>query len=263
MQKAAFIEYLEEYPVGTFSDSSGLAELGSRYPYFYIAHVFKSIQTNGVDEHLFVNALRRASLLSPNRALLKNLVERKLRAVEPIAAVLKPANSAPIETENTESAIPIEYNTEPAVLEQISAYPELTLKQDSQSVEKEEHPIEQPRGTMRFSGWLKQFNHPKSLESIDNTVKQQEQDREVLIRKFIETDPQIGKAQRASFYSAAEMARKSTEERDDIVSETLAEVYAQQGDIARSIRIYQKLCLLYPEKSSYFATLIKNLTSTT
>ena len=160
MQKAAFIEYLEEYPAGTFSDSSGLAELGLRYPYFYIAHVFKSIQTNGFDEQLFVNALRRASLLSPNRALLKNLVERKLRAVEPIATVLKPGNSAPLETENTESAIPIEYNTEPAVLEQISAYPELTLKQESQTVEKEEPPIELSRGTMRFSGWLKQFNHP-------------------------------------------------------------------------------------------------------
>ena len=260
MQKAAFIEYLEEYPAGTFSDSSGLAELGLRYPYFFIAHVFKSIQTNGFDEQLFVNALRRASLLSPNRALLKNLVERKLRAVEPIATVLKPGNSAPLETENTESAIPIEYNTEPAVLEQISAYPELTLKQESQTVEKEESPIELPR-TMRFSGWLKQFNHPKSLASTDNTLKQQEHDREVLIRKFIETEPQIGKAQRASFYSAAEMARKSTEERDDIVSETLAEVYAQQGDIARSIRIYQKLCLLYPEKSSYFAALIKKRTT--
>lgn len=260
MQKAAFIEYLEEYPAGTFSDSSGLAELGSRYPYFYIAHVFKSIQTNGFDEHLFVNALRRASLLSPNRALLKNLVEGKLRVVEPIATVVKQGNSEPLETENTESAIPIEYNTEPAVLEQISAYPELTLKQEGQTVEKEESPIELP-GTMRFSGWLKQFNQPKPLASIDNTLKQQEHDREVLIRKFIETDPQIGKAQRASFYSAAEMARKSTEERDDIVSETLAEVYAQQGDIARSIRIYQKLCLLYPEKSSYFAALIKKRTT--
>jgi hypothetical protein len=59
------------------------------------------------------------------------------------------------------------------------------------------------------------------------------------------------------------MARKSNEERDDIVSETLASVYAQQGDIARATRIYQKLCLLYPEKSSYFAALIKNLTTTT
>jgi hypothetical protein len=36
-------------------------------------------------------------------------------------------------------------------------------------------------------------------------------------------------------------------------------VYAAQGNIAKAIRIYEKLSLLNSEKSSYFAALIENL----
>ena len=42
-------------------------------------------------------------------------------------------------------------------------------------------------------------------------------------------------------------------------TETLAEVFAQQQFYQRAIDIYEKLILLYPEKSAYFASLIENL----
>ncbi|GEM_PF-3564396 len=48
-----------------------------------------------------------------------------------------------------------------------------------------------------------------------------------------------------------------TELKPDIVSETLAELLASQGHIKEANEMYRKLSLLYPEKSSYFASKIR------
>jgi len=50
--------------------------------------------------------------------------------------------------------------------------------------------------------------------------------------------------------------RKSLE---DIVSETLARVYFDQQLFSKAIRVYEKLGLLYPENSAYFAAQIKKI----
>ena len=46
---------------------------------------------------------------------------------------------------------------------------------------------------------------------------------------------------------------------DDFCTETLAEIYAEQGYPEEAKRIYSKLILFYPEKSAYFASLIEKL----
>ena len=45
----------------------------------------------------------------------------------------------------------------------------------------------------------------------------------------------------------------------EFCTETLAEIYAEQGYFEQSKSIYRKLLLAFPEKSAYFATLIKKL----
>jgi hypothetical protein len=79
-----------------------------------------------------------------------------------------------------------------------------------------------------------------------------------IIEKFIQEEPRI-EPSKSEFYSPGNMARKSLIEHDDLISETLAGIYARQGNKQRATDMYLKLSLKFPEKSAYFAALIKNL----
>lgn len=54
------------------------------------------------------------------------------------------------------------------------------------------------------------------------------------------------------------LAADSLQEKE-VVTEAMAEIWAKQGDTARALAIYQKLSLLNPAKSAYFASLIDKL----
>jgi hypothetical protein len=64
---------------------------------------------------------------------------------------------------------------------------------------------------------------------------------------------------RRVFYNPEESARKSIEENDEILSETLARLVAAQGKKEKAIKIYQKLMMRYPQKSHTFAAQIEKL----
>lgn len=56
------------------------------------------------------------------------------------------------------------------------------------------------------------------------------------------------------------MAEKSNKE-GEVLTETMAEVFAQQGKAAKAAEVYEKLSLLNPLKSAYFAAKIEHLKS--
>jgi len=77
-----------------------------------------------------------------------------------------------------------------------------------------------------------------------------------IIDDFIKNEPSISRP-KAEFYDPADKARESVVDNENIVSETLANIFYDQGHLQKAIKIYQKLSLKFPEKSSYFAALIK------
>ncbi len=79
-----------------------------------------------------------------------------------------------------------------------------------------------------------------------------------IIDKFIQEQPKMAKP-RAGFFNPADLATNSMNDTEDIVSETLASIYKKQGNIPRAIKIYEKLILINPEKSTYFAGQIEEL----
>ena len=82
--------------------------------------------------------------------------------------------------------------------------------------------------------------------------------RNELVDRFIREEPRIS-APRREFYNPEDIARQSTSLPEDMVSETLAKIYEQQGLYAMAIKIFEKLMLIIPEKSSYFADQIKEI----
>ncbi len=81
-----------------------------------------------------------------------------------------------------------------------------------------------------------------------------------IIERFIREEPQI-KPPPADKINLENKARKSAEDQLTLVTETLANIYVEQGLYPKAIAIYKKLSLKYPEKSTYFAARITELTN--
>ena len=110
---------------------------------------------------------------------------------------------------------------------------------------------------------LTEIKEVKTLEniSVEPKVVVKDEKAESIIDKFIRENPNISRP-KAEFYNPSNMAKWSAEEDDDLVSETLANVYLGQGLINKAFSTYEKLGLIYPHKMSYFAALINQLKTT-
>lgn len=119
---------------------------------------------------------------------------------------------------------------------------------------------------LSFVDWLKQKqNKIVEIEKLDEINEDEEKERERkkgsvndLLEKFINEQPTISRPVKG-FYNPVKNARESIEESDDMVTETLAKIYALQKNYSKAITAYEKLILLYPEKKTFFASRIENL----
>jgi hypothetical protein len=81
---------------------------------------------------------------------------------------------------------------------------------------------------------------------------------DIIIERFIHTEPQI-KPLSADKLDNENKAKKSSEDLNDFVTETLARIYTDQMLYHKAIATYKKLILKYPEKKLYFAAQIEQL----
>jgi hypothetical protein len=106
-----------------------------------------------------------------------------------------------------------------------------------------------------FNSWLS-FGTAKEPEKAVPTIEE----------KTPEIEPEPKKTEyynfdkpKKEFYSPVKKAKESLNENNMPVSETLAKIFALQGNYPKSIYVYEQLILIFPEKKSFFATQIKNL----
>lgn len=100
-----------------------------------------------------------------------------------------------------------------------------------------------------FTSWLRQIKDNFSGRSNKDWYHQQ-------LHRIYEEDeePEVSE-------TVEKMAMDSITFNNDIVSETLAEIWVRQRQYQQAIRIYQKLSLLNPDKNAYFAQKIQELKS--
>ncbi len=120
-----------------------------------------------------------------------------------------------------------------------------------------------------FGSWLQQFQSP----SLSIRYKNQEETKS----KEIAEEPPAAKIVEKKNKVAGEKAKPSKDKKlpkrpstkafaakslnvhDDLASETLAKLHERQGNYDQAIAMYEKLSLIFPEKSPLFAVKIKKL----
>ena len=273
MNKAEFLKCLNLSLPFLPETNENLKEIIKNFPYFQSAHILFAHSLNQSNNILFSEALKNAALYSGNRKLLFELVNNKHKST----------NASPIEEKTVEQSTKTQPNfiTEAEAIAsiEVEAIAQIETHQEAIEVTQDE-PIIEPTISSQinplptaihfseekdsFLGWLNKLNkNPEKTElvasqlPINSKIEKEQVDN--LVDRFIQTDPRISKPSKAEFFSPIQMARKSVEDNDMIVSETLAKVYIDQGNTEKAIHIFRKLSLLYPDKSTYFAALILKL----
>lgn len=106
--------------------------------------------------------------------------------------------------------------------------------------------------------------HISSLDDLEKkaapppSVMGGKRKEDVIIERFIQEEPQI-KPQSSDKIDTENKAKKSAEDHDELVTETLAAIYTDQMLYHKAIASYKKLMLKFPEKSRYFADKIEQL----
>ncbi|MEO1627652.1 MAG: hypothetical protein AAFV25_21045 [Bacteroidota bacterium] len=143
----------------------------------------------------------------------------------------------------------------------------------SEQVEEENNPSPLPKSS--FSSWLKKYPSPRHsiLKTPSSQAKAEQQEVkpapkpatppqytiEDLSQSKAKKTPSAPKPKLSKKKQTRSFANRSLEENAEIVSETLAEILAKQGNFEKAIEMYERLSLIFPEKSTFFAERIKKL----
>ncbi len=125
-------------------------------------------------------------------------------------------------------------------------------------VEVSEPKDEQEISETSFTGWLHSNSNYKERDKSDKAAIK------AVVEDFSEFDPSselFGEVEKpkTEFFSPTRKAKKSLEESELPVSETLAKIYIMQGNYPQAISAYVQLSLAFPEKKIFFANLIEDL----
>ncbi|GAB4313235.1 MAG: tetratricopeptide repeat protein [Bacteroidales bacterium] len=262
--------HIIEHPQGLTSVSEeDFADLLTNYPWFAAGQILFAMKLKQTGSIRFPLQLRKAAIYSSDR---KSLRQKMNQVPAPGTAETDKKDSSDQEESLAEliSRLRDELSKRMAEgAEETTTVAVGMLKEIVSSLENPEKPAEAQSATEPASaaGPVEQdeiipdirdynFDH---LQELPEQKKSEPSNKE-LIDRFIENGPTEKPANKVPFFNPVDLAKKSLEEPEmGIVTETLADIYVKQENYQRAIQAYERLGLLYPEKSSYFAARIEEL----
>ena len=234
------------------------------YPYFAIGQALLSVAYTNVDDKRYEQQLKRTSSIMPNRDKLRQftLLARHRLLSEPITPAL-PDEFVPDKRSSSNESIETKDDVQGNIIkEKVFIIPEIDLRSSHEELSAEMALLEEKRKSLDelkaiIAARLREIEEEKMQKEAGKPVAKK-LSRKELIDKFITENPSISRP-KAEFYNPLTVAQNSIIDQENIVSETLAKIYEQQGYVEKAISIYEKLHLKYPEKSRYFAAQIERL----
>lgn len=219
-------------------DIEMLSSLVATYPYFTIAQVLLAVGYDLKEDKKLNKQLRLAAAMSPDRNSLRHLL----------------ADSK--EKKNT-CDLPDEFGNDSQQTLDSIVIPEIDLNKSQEELSKEMALLEEKRKSLdELKNLIEQRIIELEREKEDIAKEDKVLSKTEIIDKFIAENPQISRPKQ-EFYNPMTVAQASVVDKENIISETLATIYLNQGYVEKAISVYQKLSLKNPEKSVYFAELIE------
>lgn len=223
---------------------SDLQQLALDYPYFQTARLLHLLNLRRLQDYRFDIELRKAALFAADRKHLREwlgiLASLDKMAGQPAkieASVIQHA-----EREQVDAHLKALEEQIKASLNEI----ELKKSQLKELIEEKKAIVgEKDLKTEDIPGQGKKF----SLRPLP---------KDAMLEEFLLQNQHLPDSH-ATFFSPEDSARRSIEENEGVLSETLARLIAAQGKKDKAIKIYQQLMLKNPQKSSYFAAQIEKL----
>ena len=239
-------------------------QLVADYPYFAIGQALLSVAYMNIDDKRYEPQLKRASSSIPNRDKLRQftLLARHRLLSEPVTPAL-PDEFVPKDDISSSSEPNAKDDIQGNIIrEKVFIIPEIDLRSSHEELSAEMALLEEKRKSLDelkaiIAARLREIEEEKQQKEAGKPVAKK-LSRKELIDKFITENPSISRP-KAEFYNPLTVAQNSIIDQENIVSETLAKIYEQQGYVEKAISIYEKLRLKYPEKSRYFAAQIERL----
>ena len=227
------------------NDIEMLSSLVDSYPYFTIAQVLLAVGYDLTEDKKLNKQLRLAAAMSPDRNSLRHLLAESKEKKNTCDLPDEFGNESQQTTDNGQQS-----------LDSI-VIPEIDLNKSQEELSKEMDLLEEKRKSLDELKYLIE-QRIIELEREKEEVNKEEKtlSKTEIIDKFIAENPQISRSKK-EFYDPMVVAQTSVVDKENIISETLATIYLNQGYVEKAISVYQKLSLKNPEKSVYFAELIE------
>lgn len=270
MNKQQFLEYIKNPEKLDKSSLETMQVLNKEFPFCQSVKILMLLNLFNEKSIGYDNQLKETAVYASSRKRHKHLIDQ-------LAVLHDKQHKTQLPDEYSESG-----NAEKGQIPEIR-FDDLKLDKSDELKEDEDRILELKR---KIEKRLKELEHLKNVSkrseykleeadkirsSLDEKLKKvrKEESKSInkvknidihkdLIDKFINEEPVI-QTPRKEFFSTEESSRQSIVDKENIVSETLAGIYINQGYYQKAIKIYYKLMLKYPEKSSYFAGQIEKL----